>query len=300
MRTDKFNKGEDMKKLLSLLKMFMKFMYFKVFSRIKTQLQIPLSILIITLILGVSSNAWAIDEFLKAQPADTINPGTIGTVIRVNNEAIDRFFTYGRFDCKITYVAAAQVNVGSGSIVCSNAAGTVRKLRTNTSTVNCTWSDLDSGVEQSSTTYYLWAVGDTDATTFTIKISTSSTAPTGVTYYKRLGSFYNDASSNITQVTNDNDTSAPSYVKGQGNYYKIDSGTSAWTSANQQVAVSFSFTFAAAPVVVTSIKETGSQFNDHGVDMSILDTTTTGFTFYSTRSTSGDFKWIALGQVLAQ
>ncbi len=163
-----------------------------------------LSLLVVLLISCQINNAWAIDEFLKAQPADTINPGTIGTVIRVNNEAIDRFFAYGRFDCKINYVAAAQVNVGSGSIVCSNVAGTVRKLRTNTSTVNCTWSDLDSGVEAASTTYYLWAVGDTDATTFTVKISTSATAPTGVTYYKRLGSFYNDASSNITQIINDN------------------------------------------------------------------------------------------------
>jgi len=38
-----------------------------------------------------------------------------------------------------------------------------------------------------------------------VNISLSSTAPTGATYYVRLGSFYNDASGNIAWVKNDND-----------------------------------------------------------------------------------------------
>ena len=42
-----------------------------------------------------------------------------------------------------------------------------------------------------------------DCSDFDVCISTSSSAPTGKTYYAKLGSFYNDASGNITNITND-------------------------------------------------------------------------------------------------
>jgi hypothetical protein len=53
-------------------------------------------------------------------------------------------------------------------------------------------------------------------TTFTFKISVSSSAPSGVTYYLRLGSFYNDASGNITLVSNDNDYYGSSFGTWEG------------------------------------------------------------------------------------
>jgi hypothetical protein len=57
----------------------------------------------------------------------------------------------------------------------------------------------------SDTTYYLYAIAaSTSSTAATFKISTSSTAPSGITYYKKLGSFVNDGSSNITSIRNDN------------------------------------------------------------------------------------------------
>jgi hypothetical protein len=87
--------------------------------------------------------------------------------------------------------------VSAGEIVCSNSGATVRKFRQNTSSTNVTFSDIDTGAEASGTTYYIYAVCDADATTATFKISASSSAPSGVTYYKILGSFYNDASSDI-------------------------------------------------------------------------------------------------------
>lgn len=106
----------------------------------------------------------------------------------------------------LTYSSANTLVATAGEIVCSNSLGTVRKLRSNPSSSNITFSDIDTGAEASSTTYYVYANCDASATTATFKISLSSTDPSGVTSYERLGSIYNDASSNITRVNNDNVT----------------------------------------------------------------------------------------------
>jgi len=157
-------------------------------------------------IISCQVNLYAADQWAKGQPASSASPSDIPTLIQTNNEALDRFLSYGRHDCRISYSSASAVSVAAGSIVCSNSAGTTRQLRVNTSATSVTFADLDNGGEVASTTYYIFAIADTDATTFTCKISTSSTAPSVGTYYKRLGSFYNDDSSNITQITNDDST----------------------------------------------------------------------------------------------
>ena len=48
----------------------------------------------------------------------------------------------------------------------------------------------------------MYAVADTDATTCTFLISTSSSAPTGATYYRKIGYFYNNSDGDITNVGN--------------------------------------------------------------------------------------------------
>ena len=153
--------------------------------------------------MGLSTNCWAVDNFDKTQPAGTASAADIDALIIANNNSVDRLFSNYRSGCKLIYASASTVTVGTGSIVCNNSAGTIRRLRANTSTVTMAWSDIDTGSEAASTTYYVYAVGDTDAATFTVKLSTNTTSPTGITYYKRLGSFYNNASSNIITITND-------------------------------------------------------------------------------------------------
>jgi hypothetical protein len=172
----------------------------------KKERKMKKKLLVLVMALMLVSPAYAVDEWLKGQPAGTINPGTIGTVIQVNNEALDRFLAYGRFGCAMRTDTVAQFTVDAGSVVCSNAAGTVRRTRVNTSATTVTFANLDVGSEASSTTYYVYSTSDTDVTTFAIKISLSSSAPSGVTYYKKLGYIYNDANSNITNIVNENIT----------------------------------------------------------------------------------------------
>lgn len=173
-----------------------------------------LATMIIALLLVLSSNAFAVDEWAKDEPLGSQSPSDIDTLIGTNNEAQDRFLAYGRFQMKMTYSSASQLTVGEGSIICSNSTGTVRRMRLNTSSTTVSFSEIDTGSEASSTTYYVYCIADTDVANATFKISLSASAPTGVTYYKRIGSFYNDASSNITNIVNDNASAGQVYDSG--------------------------------------------------------------------------------------
>jgi len=94
-----------------------------------------------------------------------------------------------RLDCVISYNAIDSIKIAPGAISFEDGSGKVR-LRRNTSEITADWSNLDTGSEANNT-YYVYAVADTAATTFTILFSLSSTAPTGATYYRRLGKFDN-------------------------------------------------------------------------------------------------------------
>jgi len=98
---------------------------------------------------------------------------------------------------RISYVDAGKVRASVGTLLCENVTGAIRKLRRNTAGVDITFANLDTGTEQPNTRYYVYAVADENATTVTFKISTSPTAPTGVTTFKLIGWFFNDGSSNI-------------------------------------------------------------------------------------------------------
>ena len=116
---------------------------------------------------------------------------------------LDRMLAKFRQGAQIRYNSASSLTVESGQVMCENSDGSGHQMRSNTSSTTVAWTELDTGSEAASTTYYLYAVCDADAATFTVKISTSSTAPASTTMYRRLGSFVNDSSSNITDILND-------------------------------------------------------------------------------------------------
>lgn len=153
----------------------------------------------------IAVQAMAADEWLKTRPASTDTRISWPADSQANNAAIDRLLANYREGMTLTYSSATTISVTAGSVTCSNSAGTVRKMRLNTSATNVTFADIDTGAEASGTTYYIYASCDADAETAVFKVSASSTAPTGVTYYKRLGSFYNNSSSDIANISNDND-----------------------------------------------------------------------------------------------
>ncbi len=141
--------------------------------------------------------------WVKGKPASSESPSDLSTLIGENNAAIDLAFQKYRQGCQMTYATAATLTVGSGGIIVSNSTGTVRLMLANAAAITADWTMIDTGTEEVSTTYNVFAIGSaTTDTEFTIKISKSS-APSGVTYYRKLGSFYNDASGNIINISND-------------------------------------------------------------------------------------------------
>jgi hypothetical protein len=149
------------------------------------------------LLATVVSPVLAADQWDKTAPQGSDQRSDIDTIVQENNGALDRMLKNYRTGAYGYYDSASQFKVSAGDVMISNAAGTVRKMRSNTSATTVTWSDIDTGAEANSTVYYYYAVADTDIDGFTILISASSTTPTGATYYRKLGSFYNNSSGDI-------------------------------------------------------------------------------------------------------
>lgn len=124
----------------------------------------------------------------------------IDTNVTTSWSAQDRMLSNYRQGAAVIRNSASTLTVLTGEIALPDSSVTTVRYRKNTSNTSVTWSDLDTGVEANSTQYYVYGLADSDATTFTVKISTSSTAPSGATYYRKLGEFYNDSSGNITNV----------------------------------------------------------------------------------------------------
>lgn len=155
------------------------------------------------LMLGLASPAFSASQWDKANPAGTTNVADLDYYIAtVNNEAQDRLKINYRLGCAVIPNSVATTQVLAGEIAIPNSDGSVVRYRRNTSATSVTWSDIDTGVEASSTQYYVWAIADSDVTTFTIKISTSSSAPSSATYYRKIGYFYNNSSGDIVSVGN--------------------------------------------------------------------------------------------------
>ncbi|MFA5095929.1 MAG: hypothetical protein WC478_01155 [Candidatus Omnitrophota bacterium] len=123
--------------------------------------------------------------------------GAMGSTLANTDSYRNLLISYKR-GCDLAYKSAGDIYVRAGEIAIPDASGNLR-FRRNTSDLTVDWDDIDTGSEAASTTYYVYAIADAAGSTFTVKISTSSSAPSGATFYRKLGSFYNDSSSNINQ-----------------------------------------------------------------------------------------------------
>lgn len=112
------------------------------------------------------------------------------------SETLKNLLKNYRQGCMLKYKSAADIYVETGEISICDASGNIR-WRRNAADTTVVWGNIDTGAEAASTTYYVYAVADASGTEFTVLISLSATTPTGATFYRKLGSFYNDGSSNI-------------------------------------------------------------------------------------------------------
>ena len=101
-----------------------------------------------------------------------------------------------------TKASGSTISVSTGVVFIKNSGQSNRLMRRNTSTVTPTASDLDTGAFADDTYYYIYAVADTAATTFTCKISASASAPTGLTNFELIGWFFNQSASALDVTLN--------------------------------------------------------------------------------------------------
>lgn len=207
------------------------------------------ALLALFLLLIVTTFAYPENEWRAGSTAETI-PGT--TLIRDIDAVsyqdvvapLDRLTARYRRGMSLAYSSASTLIVTAGEVSCGNSGDTVHKFRRNTSSTNVTFSDIDTGAEASSTTYYVYAACDADALTATFKVSTNATSPSGITYYSKLGSFYNDSSSNIDQTKVYNNAYEPSWTDSDGarqigGVYEYGSSSSTSTFRDSKIKVAY-------------------------------------------------------------
>lgn len=176
--------------------------------------------LALSIIFLLTGNIYAAVEWNKLEPLGSRNISDLDYYIQNNQSALDRVLANYN-TVVLSYNSASQLTASPGEVVCSNSDGSVRKMRQNTTSTTITWANIDTGAEAASTQYYVYANCDADATTATFKISGNSTTPTGLTYYKKIGQFYNDGSSNITNLYNSKETSWGAFTaKSAGTTYQ--------------------------------------------------------------------------------
>lgn len=105
----------------------------------------------------------------------------------------------------ITRTSASQLTIEVGR--CRSSDDTFNMELTGTVTAALSSSGvggLDTGSEASSTWYYLWLIYNSGTTTYAAMFSTSSSSPTmpsGYTLKRRVGSWYNNSSSDLRNAT---------------------------------------------------------------------------------------------------
>lgn len=168
-------------------------------------------ILVVFICMLMVGNVFAINDWRQgsntAPVEGTANPSDIDT----NSEnyafaPLDKLLSHYLYGCTLTWASNSTITVGIGEVTCSDAAGTVKRMRKNTVAATLDMAvvgigGIDAGsAEEASKWYSIYAIADADATTFTITCTKQGIALSGAgtTYRRYIGSVYNDAGNDIS------------------------------------------------------------------------------------------------------
>lgn len=170
-------------------------------------------LLLVLLILALfAGQAFAINDWIRGDGTDSVkgadspsdNPANLTNYMQ---DPLDRLLSHYIYQCTLTRTSATIITVSAGEVVCSNGADTIKRFRKNTTTTTMTITTsgvggLDSGSSEKVSTWYdIYAVADANATTFTVIAAEQGVALSDVTYYRYIGSVYNDSSSDLLNFT---------------------------------------------------------------------------------------------------
>ena len=176
----------------------------------------------------LTSNSWATVGWNKTLPQSSENPQAISPDVIENNTAVDLMLqNYRDGKVSISLISTSEIDIGAGGVMLSNSGGSTRLMVANTTVTAMSSTNIDTGSISPSSTYYIYAyASSTTATTFSVIYSASSTSPTGITYYAKLGSFTTDGSSNFVSASSNVNTQV-----GLGSYSNAYGVNSVYTAA---------------------------------------------------------------------
>ena len=164
-------------------------------------------LLVLTLAL-LPINAFAITQWTVNVPTSSSDlKSNFPVEALANNTVLQTLLQNYRQGFILTYNNSTTITIGAGEVSAWN--GSASLFLQNTSPVNATTANLDTGSSFSaSTTYYVYAgTSSSTASTATISISLNNTTPSNLTYYKQLGYFTADSSGNIARIFDNSDSS---------------------------------------------------------------------------------------------
>lgn len=163
-------------------------------------------LLVIFLILVLPINmAFSVDLWMEGTGAD-VYTGAADSVSDIDTllaasaiNPLDRLLSTYINGFTLTFTDANTITVGIGEVVCSD--GSVQRWRKNTSTFTIDLStnsvtsgvDVNGDVDKASSWFHIYLNADANATTATGCASLSEASPTGVTYFKYIGSVFNNS-----------------------------------------------------------------------------------------------------------
>lgn len=274
---------------------------------------------LLAVFLIVSTPAWAVTQWNKSMPASGDNQTAWPAAVVSQWSIVDTLLSNYRRGETVIYKNATTLTVTLGEVVVTNSGGSLRIFLQDAGNTDITTANLDSGASFSAgTTYYVYAAASSStAASSTYYISLSSTAPTGPTYYTKLGFFTTDGSGNIVPYQVYKANYAASTTDGSGNSLVplsiSDYGSSASSSTarygNQlriaygvvSVSAGSSTAISALPFVSSSsymifASETGGSGTDESRG-SIGATASSGSaaSVYNTDNASHSASWFAIG-----
>ena len=166
-------------------------------------------LLSLLLIFTLVTNGYCADisDWIKGDGTDAVEGGDSVSDLDSNitnylQDPLDKLLSHHIWGCNITVTSDTVLTISVGEVTCSNSAGTIRRMRKNTSTTTVTNTSsgvggLDTGSLAASTWYYIYAVADADATTFTAIMSASASFPTNASalYCRLIGVALTDGDS---------------------------------------------------------------------------------------------------------
>ena len=118
------------------------------------------------------------------------------------NESIKNLLLNYQQGCEVEFKSIADLYVRAGELAIPDASSNLR-IRRNPTDTTVNWTNIDTGAESSGveTTYYVYAVADAAATTFTVMISVTAPATfAAATFFKQIGTFVNNVGNDIDQI----------------------------------------------------------------------------------------------------